>query len=53
MQAQIALVTALRETSIIFALLNGVFLMKERLDLFKVGSIFLKLVGAILLRFAH
>ena len=52
-QAQIALVTALRETSIIFALLIGVFLMKERLDLFKVGSTFLTLVGDVLLRFAH
>jgi drug/metabolite transporter (DMT)-like permease len=53
MQAPIALVTALRETSIIFALFIGVFFMKERLDLFKVGSTFLTLVGAILLRFAR
>jgi drug/metabolite transporter (DMT)-like permease len=53
MQEPIALVTALRETSIIFALFIGVFFMKERLDLFKVGSTFLTLVGAILLRFAR
>ena len=53
MQAPIALVTALRETSIIFALFIGVFFMKERLDLFKVGSTFLTLIGAILLRFAR
>ena len=53
LQAPIALVTALRETSIIFALFIGVFLMKKRLDLFKVGSTFLTLVGAILMRFAH
>lgn len=52
-QAPIALVTALRETSIIFALIIGVVFMKERLDLFKVGSTFLTLLGAILLRFAR
>ncbi|WP_377509478.1 EamA family transporter [Octadecabacter sp. R77987] len=51
-QAPIALVTALRETSIIFALLIGVFFMKERLDLAKVASTFVTLAGAILLRFA-
>ncbi|MEN8842055.1 MAG: DMT family transporter, partial [Octadecabacter sp.] len=53
MQAPIALVTALRETSIIFALFIGVFFMGERLDLLKVGSTFLTLIGAILLRFAR
>ncbi|AKS47567.1 EamA-like transporter family protein [Octadecabacter temperatus] len=53
MQAPIALVTALRETSIIFALFIGVFFMGERLDLFKVGSTFLTLIGAVLLRFAR
>ena len=52
-QAPIALVTALRETSIIFALLIGVFFMKERLDLAKVLSTFMTLAGAILLRFAR
>lgn len=51
-QAPIALVTALRETSIIFALFIGVFFMKERLDLAKVLSTFMTLTGAILLRFA-
>lgn len=49
-QAPIALVTALRETSIIFALLIGVFVLRERLDLAKVLSTFLTLIGAILLR---
>ena len=34
-QAPIALVTALRETSIVFALLIGVFFLKEKLDLAK------------------
>lgn len=53
MQAPIALVTALRETSIIFALVIGVVFMKERLDLFKVGSTFITLIGVILLRFAR
>jgi len=52
-QAPIALVTALRETSIIFALLIGVFFLKERLDLAKVVSTVVTLSGAILLRFAR
>lgn len=52
-QAPIALVTALRETSIIFALLIGVFFLKERLDLAKVASTVITLTGAILLRFAR
>lgn len=49
-QAPIALVTALRETSIVFALLIGVFILKERLDLAKVASTMLTLLGAALLR---
>ncbi|QIE46974.1 EamA family transporter [Pseudohalocynthiibacter aestuariivivens] len=48
--APIALVTALRETSIVFALLIGVFKLKERLDLAKVFSTFLTLIGVALLR---
>ena len=52
-QAPIALVTALRETSIVFALLIGVFFLKERLDLLKVVSTALTLVGALLLRYAR
>ena len=51
-QAPIALVTALRETSIIFALLIGVFFLKEKLDLAKVFATMSTLVGAVLLRFA-
>ncbi|MFT6023372.1 MAG: drug/metabolite transporter (DMT)-like permease [Ascidiaceihabitans sp.] len=51
-QAPIALVTALRETSIVFALLIGVFFLKERLDLIKVFSTLTTLLGAALLRFA-
>ncbi|NKB49981.1 MAG: EamA family transporter [Alphaproteobacteria bacterium] len=52
-QAPIALVTALRETSIIAALFIGVFFLKERLDLAKVASTAITLSGAILLRFAR
>ncbi|MFV2051906.1 EamA family transporter [Aliiroseovarius sp. YM-037] len=52
-QAPIALVTALRETSIVFALLIGVFFLRERLDLAKVASTFLTLIGAGLLRYAR
>jgi drug/metabolite transporter (DMT)-like permease len=48
--APIALVTALRETSIIFAMLLGVFVLKERLDLMKVLSTALTLLGMALLR---
>ena len=52
-QAPIALVSALRETSIIFALLIGVGFLKERLDLAKVASTFMTLVGVVLLRLAR
>jgi len=52
-QAPIALVTALREVSIIFALLIGVFFLGEKLNLAKVFSTAVTLLGAILLRFAR
>lgn len=52
-QAPIALVTALRETSIVFALLIGVFFLGERLDLVKVFSTLTTLLGAALLRLAR
>ncbi|WP_120499789.1 DMT family transporter [Roseovarius sp. EL26] len=52
-QAPIAVVTALRETSIIFALFIGVFFLKERLDLAKLLSTMLTLIGAALLRYAR
>lgn len=52
-QAPIALVTALRETSIIFALLLGVGFMGERLNLAKVVSTMVTLMGVILLRFSR
>lgn len=52
-QAPIALVAALRETSIVFALLIGVAVLRERLDLAKVVSTMITLLGAALLRFAR
>jgi len=52
-QAPIALVTALRETSIVYALVIGVIFLKERLDLVKVISTMITLFGAALLRFSR
>lgn len=49
-QAPIALVTALRETSIIFALLLGVVFLKERVNLAKTASIMTTLLGVAMLR---
>lgn len=51
-QAPIALVTALRETSIVFALLIGVGFLKERLSLLKLFATMTTLLGAALLRYA-
>jgi drug/metabolite transporter (DMT)-like permease len=51
-QAPIAVVTALRETSIVFALLIGVFFLKERLNLVKLISAMLTMLGALMLRFS-
>jgi drug/metabolite transporter (DMT)-like permease len=51
-QAPIAVVTALRETSIVFALLIGVFFLKERLSLMKLVSAMLTMLGALMLRFS-
>ena len=48
--APIALVAAIRETSIIFALLFGVFFLKERLSLLKLASTFMTLFGVVLLK---
>ena len=51
-QAPIALVTALREVSIVFGLLIGVFFLKEKLDLAKVFATMITLFGAVVLRFS-
>ena len=48
--APIPLVAALRETSIVFALLLGVFVLKERLDLMKVLATVCTMLGVGLLR---
>jgi drug/metabolite transporter (DMT)-like permease len=48
--APIPLVAALRETSIIFALLLGVFVLRERLDPLKVLATFCTVIGVALLR---
>ncbi|WP_226780138.1 DMT family transporter [Oceaniglobus trochenteri] len=49
-QAPIALVVALRETSIVFALVIGVAFLNERLNLGKVAATMMTLAGAALLR---
>jgi drug/metabolite transporter (DMT)-like permease len=49
-EAPIVLVTALRETSIIFALLIGFFFLKEKLNLLKIFSVLLIFLGAVILR---
>jgi len=50
-QAPIPLVAALRETSIIFALLIGTFFLKEKLTLLKLIAIFIIFFGVALLKF--
>lgn len=52
-QVPIALVTALRETSIVFALIIGTLFLKERMNSAKAFSIFVTLLGAIMLRIAR
>ena len=49
-QAPIPLVTALRETSVVFAIGIGVLLMNEKLDLAKLAATFVTLAGAVTLR---
>ena len=49
-QAPIALVSAVRETSMVFAVLIGVFVLRERLDLARLLSIFTTLVGTVMLK---
>lgn len=51
--APIALVTALRETSIIIALFLGVFVLNERLDILKLFASMVTLLGAGLLRISR
>ena len=51
--APIALVTALRETSIVFAMLLGVLVLGERLSWQKVLAVLLTIAGVLLLRFSQ
>ena len=48
--APIALVAALRETSIVFALLIGAAFLRERVDLARIAATFVALCGVVLLR---
>jgi drug/metabolite transporter (DMT)-like permease len=48
--APMALVSAVRETSMIFAVLFGVFFLKERLDLARLASTAVTLIGAVMLK---
>ena len=50
-QAPIPLIAALRETSIIFALLIGTFFLKERFTFLKTMSVLTIFFGVILLKF--
>ena len=49
-QAPMALVSAVRETSMVFAVLFGVFVLKERLDLARLASTGMTLIGTVMLK---
>jgi drug/metabolite transporter (DMT)-like permease len=49
-QAPLAMVAALRETSVLFALLIAYFLLKERIGLWRMGAATLILAGIVLMR---
>ncbi|MGI9294729.1 MAG: EamA family transporter [Pseudomonadales bacterium] len=49
-KAPIALVTAMRETGIVFALLIGIFFLREKLNFAKVFSVMTTLLGVALIR---
>ncbi len=51
--APLALVSAIRETSMVFALLFGVFFLKERLNLVRAASTALTLLGAVILKLSR
>ena len=52
-QAPLALVSAVRETSMVFAVLFGVFILKERLDLVRLASIGTTLIGTVMLKMSR
>ncbi|CAE7801112.1 unnamed protein product [Symbiodinium microadriaticum] len=49
-QAPLALVSAVRETSMVFAVLIGVFVLKERLNLARLASTAVTLIGTVMLK---
>jgi drug/metabolite transporter (DMT)-like permease len=49
-QAPMVLVSAVRETSMVFAVLLGVFFLKERLDLARLASTAITLIGTLVLK---
>ena len=49
-QAPLALVSAVRETSMVFAVLFGVFFLKERLDLSRLASTGMTLIGTVMIK---
>ena len=49
-QAPMALVSAVRETSMVFAVLFGVFFLKERLDLVRLASTGMTLIGTVMIK---
>ncbi len=49
-QAPMAMVSAVRETSMVFAVLFGVFFLKERLNLARLASTTITLVGVVVLK---
>ncbi|MBO6637414.1 MAG: EamA family transporter [Roseitalea sp.] len=51
--APMALVSAVRETSMVFAVLIGVLLLKERLDLARLASIGMTLIGTVMLKMSR
>ncbi len=52
-QAPLALVSAVRETSMVFAVLFGVFVLRERLDLARLASIGTTLIGTVMLKMSR
>ena len=52
-QAPIAVVAALREVSVVFAVLIGTFVLKERMNWRKVASTFVTLLGAVAMRWVR
>ena len=49
-RAPVAAVAALRETSILFATLTAIFILKERADKYRIGAAVVIAAGAIVLR---